>query len=102
LAYDYATLFPLPSWEGSVPHPQDSYQPPGPAGQVVIYPRKGQSLEQQTKDINECRDWALKQTGMDLNQPVPAGMSVPQLLQKSKDYIRALEACLDARGYGIR
>ena len=40
------------------------------AAQVVIYPAKGQSAQQQSKDKFECQEWATQQTGFDpLNVP---------------------------------
>ena len=34
-------------------------------GQAYIYPNKGQSQEQQSKDRYECHTWAVQQTGFD-------------------------------------
>jgi hypothetical protein len=34
----------------------------------IIYPSKGQSLEQQAKDEGECRTWAQQQTGFNPSQ----------------------------------
>jgi len=100
--YDYTMLFPLPHLDTSNSPPQENFQPPAQGWQVFIYPRQGQSVQQQMKDRDECRAWALQQTGVDLTTPPPAGMTESQLLQKRADYYRALEACLDARGYSVR
>ena len=35
------------------------------AGDVYVYPAKGQSEKQQARDQQECHDWAVKQTGVD-------------------------------------
>jgi hypothetical protein len=35
------------------------------AGDMFIYPRQGQSVEQQERDKWECRAWATNQTGFD-------------------------------------
>ena len=43
-----------------------------PSSGPVIYPSKGQSPEQQTKDKNECYGWATQQTGYD---PVAAAQA---------------------------
>src|SRR3989442_9555441 len=32
---------------------------------VMVYPAKGQSAEQQTRDSGECQTWAKQQTGFD-------------------------------------
>jgi hypothetical protein len=37
-----------------------------------IYPSKGQSQEQQSKDRYECHTWAVQQTGFDPTQPQTA------------------------------
>jgi hypothetical protein len=72
--------------------------PPTTAGQLFVYPRKGQSEKQQAKDRYECHSWAVSQIGYDPTQPTS---SVPeaQTNQKRADYQRAMGACLDARGY---
>jgi hypothetical protein len=40
-------------------------QAPAPAANPIIYPAKGQSDTQMTKDKSECATWATKQTGFD-------------------------------------
>jgi Glycine-zipper domain len=39
------------------------------AGQLYIYPAKGQSQAQQDKDRYECHSWAVSQTGFDPSNP---------------------------------
>ena len=80
------------------PKGEATQAPPVTAGQLFIYPREGQSDQQQANDRYECHSWAVSQTGYDPTQP--AG-SVPesQTNQKHADYQRAMGACLDARGY---
>jgi hypothetical protein len=68
---------------------------------MFIYPRQGQSEEQQKIDFDECHSWAVNQTGFDPKNP-PEGDSKAQRRQKSSDYLRAISACLDARGYTLR
>ena len=78
-------------------------QPPAPPAQtaatdqVFIYPRQGQSPEQQASDRYACHQWAASQTGAD---PTLNGANVPP--QKRADYQRALGVCLDGRGYTVR
>jgi len=38
---------------------------------TFIYPQKGQSASQQSKDESECRAWAQQQSGVDPNAPPP-------------------------------
>lgn len=72
-----------------------------PSEQSFIYPRQGQSEQQQAKDRYECHSWAVNQTHYDPTQP-PAGMPAAQMSQKRADYQRAMGACLDARGYTVK
>ncbi|MFA4915139.1 MAG: DUF6515 family protein [Syntrophales bacterium] len=65
---------------------------------LFIYPRKGQSEQQQADDRYQCHRWAVNQTNYDPTQP-PAGNPSAQ---KNADYQRAMGACLDARGYTVK
>lgn len=71
---------PLPA-----PAPQVYAPPPRPA--PVIYPRNGQSNTQLEADSRDCNRWATTQ------QAAMADASVFQ---------RAVEACMDGRGYTLR
>lgn len=80
--------------------------PPAGAGpsageNVFVYPRNGQSPEQQAKDRYECHRWAADQTGFD---PTREGVVVAPaaLAPKRADYGRADNACLEGRGYTVR
>jgi hypothetical protein len=44
----------------------------------------------------------MNQSGVDLTKPPPAEMIEAQKAQKSQEYYRALEACMDGRGYTMR
>jgi hypothetical protein len=50
-----------------------------------MYPKNGQSQEQQSTDKQECQKWAGDQAG--------------QSGENSSDYRRALVACVEGRGY---
>jgi len=69
--------------------------------QLFVYPRQGQSEQQQATDRHECHRWAVNQTGYDPTQP-PAGMPAAQTIQKRADYQRAMAACLDGLGYTVK
>jgi hypothetical protein len=73
----------------------------GGADKMFIYPKNGQTSEQQAKDRYECHRWGADQTGFD---PTLNGGGVPagQTAAKSADYQRAMSACLEARGYTVR
>jgi hypothetical protein len=67
---------------------QYSAPPQGAVGQVFMYPKNGQSVEQQAQDKAECQQWAADQAG--------------QVAQNSSDYQRAMVACVEGRGYSAR
>ena len=69
--------------------------------QLFIYPKEGQSEEQQATDRYECHRWSVGQTGFDPTQP---GGNVPEGQHSSKrlDYQRAVKACLEARNYSVQ
>ncbi len=72
-----------------------------PAGQapseLMVYPKRGQSENQQITDRYECYRWAVSQLGYD---PTSAGGGTVR--RDLTDYDRAQTACLEARGYSVR
>jgi hypothetical protein len=56
---------------------------PGAGAQIFMYPKNGQSEEQQSIDKRECQQWAASQAGA----------------ANSNDYRRAMMACIEGRGY---
>ena len=81
-------------------HPASSV-PPSPDERLFVYPRKGQSEEQQAKDRYECHIWAVGRTGWDPTQTTGV-VPEAQINQKRADYKRAMGACLDAREYTVK
>jgi hypothetical protein len=73
----------------------------GGSEEVFVYPKNGQSEEQQSTDRYECHRWAVDKTGFDPTRP---SGNVPESDVDSKraDYGRAEGACLDARGYSVK
>jgi hypothetical protein len=69
--------------------------------QLFVYPKNGQSSEQQSRDRYECHHYAVEQTGYDPTQ-AGGGVSGDIAASKRSDYVRAEEACLDARGYSVK
>ena len=57
----------------------------GQQARIFMYPKNGQSAEQQSTDRRECQQWAAQQAGTD-------GSVAP-------DYQRAMMACIEGRGY---
>ncbi|HVY04584.1 MAG TPA: DUF6515 family protein [Burkholderiales bacterium] len=85
---------PMPPAVGTAPvaSPQTTVAQAG-GSQLFIYPRQGQSADQQFRDRNECSSWATSQTGRS-----PANNGAPM----DPDFQRALGACLDGRGYTVK
>ncbi len=104
---------PPPDYYYSPPPPSNYYPPPtegsqaplsaseNSVGRMFVYPRQGQSEEQQNEDFDACHNWAVGQAGFDPSKP-PAGRPDAQTTQKSSDYLRAISACLDGRGYTLK
>jgi hypothetical protein len=72
-----------------------------PSDDIFIYPKSGQSEEQQSQDRYECHSWASGQSGFD---PTKSGGGVAPQDANSKraDYNRAMTACLEGRGYSVK
>lgn len=71
------------------------------AERVFVYPRNGQSAQQQAADEYDCHRWAVAQTGFD---PAASATGVVQVADANQraDYPRARGACLEGRGYTVR
>lgn len=67
------------------PQAQPAYVPSRPA--PVIYPRNGQNSAQLESDSRECNRWATTQQSA---------------MNDSSVFQRAVEACMDGRGYTLR
>jgi hypothetical protein len=72
-----------------------------PKSDLFIYPKNGQSEEQQARDRYECHTWAASQSGFDPTQPM-GGVDDSQAASKRADYQRAQSACLEGRGYTVK
>ncbi|HEX3951698.1 MAG TPA: hypothetical protein VHW95_17740, partial [Steroidobacteraceae bacterium] len=81
-----------PPSDNAAPDQAAANQGPGPGGasmaQIFMYPKNGQSAEQQATDRAECQKWAQQQAG--------------QVAQNGSDYNRAFVACVEGRGYSAR
>jgi hypothetical protein len=86
-SYDgYTATDPPPLADNSAPSPQGDSDTG--SAQVFMYPKSGQSEEQQSTDRRECQQWAGAQAGQD-------GANAP-------DYRRAMIACVEGRGYSAK
>lgn len=75
-------------------------QPP-PSDRLFVYPKAGQSAEQQARDREECQHWASEQSGFNLTSAT-GGVPADQFVQKRNDFFRAQVSCLEGRGYTVR
>ncbi len=91
----YAVVDPPPGAD------QPSAPPAEAEADLIIYPKNGQSADQQAADRFECHRWAKSQTGFDPTQP---GGDVPpaEANDSRSSYNRAMSACLQARGYEVK
>ncbi len=72
--------------DGAAAPPPDASGPdPGQQAQIFMYPKNGQSEEQQSTDKRECQQWAAGQAGGGADN--------------GNDYRRAMLACVEGRGY---
>jgi hypothetical protein len=70
--------------------------PSAPSPDIIAYPSKGQSTQQQAYDRAACQQWAANQSGFD-----PAQASQWTTSAQTESYQRAMGACLMGRGYAI-
>jgi hypothetical protein len=69
--------------------------------EIFVYPKNGQSQDQQDSDRYECHSWAVEKTGFDPTRP-QGNVAESEISSKRADYRRAEGACLDARGYSVK
>ena len=82
--------------------PPAAAPPPAQGGDdFFVYPKNGQSDDQQATDKYECHKWAVSQSGFD---PTLSGGGVPadQNASARSSYNRAITACLEGRGYSVK
>ena len=87
--------------EAGSPPPAGAAAAPPDGDSVFVYPRNGQSPEQQATDRYECHRWAAEQTGFDPTRE-GGGVAPAAVAAKRADYGRADNACLEGRGYTVR
>jgi hypothetical protein len=66
---------------------------------LFAYPKGGQSMEQQTRDRQECQQWASNETGFNPTQPPTDPRDAAA---KRENYLRAETACLQGRNYSVK
>ena len=75
--------------------------PPPTGSQLFLYPDRGQSPARQRADRSACRAWAMRKTGFDPAIAQTAAVSARSAARRA-DFDRAIEACLEGRGYTVR
>lgn len=81
----------------------DPAQPPDAAvaqDDLIVYPKNGQTKEQQAADQFECHNWAKGQTGFDPTE-AGGGVAADSADASRSNYYRAMSACMQARGYQV-
>lgn len=68
---------------------------------IFMYPRNGQSEQQQGQDRYECHRWAADQTHFDPTR-VAGGVEGSDAGNRRAEYFRAMGACLEGRGYSVK
>jgi hypothetical protein len=89
-ANEYQTVSPPPEVE------QQAQSQVG--GDLIAYPKNGQSDQQQAKDKSDCRQWAATQSGYNPT----AAPAATTATSNQWDYQRAQAACLEGRGYSVK
>jgi hypothetical protein len=99
----YYTWQPDQNGYAVVDPPENSVAPTPPPdsaqSDLIIYPKNGQTKEQQAADQFECHNWAKGQSGFDPTQP-GGGVSDDSDAARN-NYNRAMSACLQGRGYQV-
>jgi hypothetical protein len=96
----YAVVDPPNSADQPAAPPDTSQGSQGAQGDLIVYPKNGQSKEQQAADQFECHGWAKNQTGFDPTQP-GGGVQSGDVDRIRNNYDRAMSACLQGRGYQV-
>lgn len=106
----YTVVDPPPGYETAQPQPAPvqvpTVPPPAPMNpqaapavslpqSFFVYPREGHTQSHFVADRSECNNWAIGQTGYD---PARPGVGSAQ---RTSDFQRALETCLEGKGYTV-
>ena len=83
------------------PPNEEAVTAPATPEKLFIYPKAGQSKEQQATDSYECHRWSVNETGFDPSKP-GGDVEEGQNLAKRIEYQRAMKACLEARDYSVQ
>jgi hypothetical protein len=101
----YVVASPPPDAGAPAPPDAGDGNPPAAAPQTapmdfIIYPKNGQSKDQQAADEYECHNWARGQSGFDPTQ-ADGGVAGGDADRAHSYYDRAMSACLQGRAYQV-
>lgn len=98
-------------WNGSVGAYQEVQPPAGLVEQIdarapvmtelFVFPNGDQTNEQLERDREACHRWAIEQAGFDPNAAAQGTKPLDRSAAKRANYLRADEACLEARNYSV-
>jgi hypothetical protein len=98
-------------WSGTAGAYQEVQPPAGLAEQIgaqgavvtelFVFPNGDQTNEQLERDREACHGWAVQQAGFD-PQAAPRTQASDRSAAKRANYLRADEACLEARDYSVQ
>jgi hypothetical protein len=98
-------------WDGTAGAYQEVQPPTGLAEQIdaqaavatelFVFPNGDQTNEQLERDREACHRWAIEQVGFDPKAAAPRTKALDHSAAKRADYLRADEACLEARDYSV-
>jgi hypothetical protein len=86
---------------GAVPAAQAAAAAAPRGSTFVVFPKNGQTPEEQARDHYACYQFAVSQTGFDPTHP-PAGVPAAQSYAAQTTFQRAQAACYEGRGYSVR
>jgi hypothetical protein len=69
--------------------------------ELFVFPNADQTNEQLERDREACHRWAVQQVGFDPKAAAPRIKAPDRSAAKRADYLRADEACLEARDYSV-
>ena len=98
-------------WNGTAGAYQEVQPPAGLAEKIdaqapavtelFVFPNGDQTSEQVERDREACHRWAIEQVGFDPKAAASPTNAVDGLAAKRANYLRADEACLEARDYSV-
>jgi hypothetical protein len=69
--------------------------------ELFVFPNGDQTNAQLERDREACHRWAVQQVGFDPKAAAPRSKASDRSAAKRTNYLRADEACLEARDYSV-